>query len=412
MAVEFFISGRYLYSKQKHSFLSLITFLAVAGIKVGVMALVVVIAVMAGFKNEVKSEIAKIDSHITLKRIQSFTDYRQVVDSVLKIQGVESAIPFITAYALLSVSGENPVFIKGIDLQTVKGGVKYLDPEPLIKNDEIRSADQDIIPGIMLGEKLADYLDVSTGDSVQLISAKRSLMPAGISLIPVTKKFQVVGLFKSGLYGYDRNLAFISLRTAQSLLGKKGEVGSIEIRVTDITRADRIREKITESLGGYPYYATDWMQNSSTRSYFRALKLEKTVMFIILALIILVASFNIASTLIMMVMDKRKDIAILRTMGASDKQIRRIFVCKGMVIGMIGTFLGGCIGVILCGLLSRYQFIKLDSDIYPIDKLPVDLQSIDVIAISLTALAICFIATIYPARKASMLNPVEAIRNE
>lgn len=412
MGVEFFIGGRYLHSKQKYSFLSLITFLSVAGVTVGVMALIVVIAVMAGFKNEVKSEIVNIDAHITLKRDNSFTDYRQVANSVGKIKGVESATPFLTTWSLLSVSDENPVIIRGADLPTVKQGVKYLDPEPLIENDENRMADQNISPGIMLGEELAIHLGVSKGDSVQLISARKSSTPIGIGIIPITRKFQVVGLFKSGLYEYDRNLAYISLGSAQSLLGKKDVVSSIDIRVTDVTQADHIRREIIESLGGYPYKATDWMQNSSTQSYFKALELQKTVMFIVLALIILVASFNIASTLIMMVMNKRKDIAILRTMGASDKQIRRIFAYKGMVIGMIGTLLGGCLGVILCILLKRYKFIELDTRVYLLDRLPVDMQVMDIVAISLTALVICFIATIYPARKASTLNPVEAIRNE
>jgi len=410
MAVEFFIGKRYLRSKQKQAFISLITFLSVSGVTVGVMALIVVIAVMAGFEDDLKSRILNVDAHITLQRHQSpFSDYRQVTETAEKTPGVESATPFITSQVMLqSAAGLTGAFIRGVDPASVNRVIKYLKPDPLVDQEEKRRTNPSFMPGIILGKELANNLGVLIGDPVHLISARMTLSPIGIGHMPVTRQFQVVGLFESGMFEYDRSLGFITLQSAQSLRRMQDEVTGIEIRVTDIDKADILREKLIETLG-FPYWATDWMQKN--QNLFSALKLEKTVMFIILALIVLVAAFNIASTLIMMVMEKKKDIAILRAMGATDRQVRRIFVFKGMVIGLIGTAMGVCLGRILCSLLSRYQFIDLPPDVYFITKLPVQWQTFDAIRISLAALAICFLATLYPARQASKLNPVEAIRN-
>ena len=407
MGVEFFIGRRYLRSKQKQAFISFTTFLSVAGVTVGVMALIVVIAVMAGFESDLKSRILNVDAHITLQRHMSpFTDYRKVDEMIEKTPGVESATPFIETQAMLSASGNSAAIIKGVDLQSVGRVIKYLKTDSLIEHSKMRQKDQNSKPGIVLGKGLADYLGVVVGDSVQLISPRGILTPIGH--VPAMRQFQVVGLFESGMYEYDRSLGFISLQDAQSLLRMRDEVNGIEIRVKNVDQAGSIREELIKTLG-FPYWAKDWMQKN--HNLFAAMKLEKTVMFIILVLIVLVAAFNIASTLYMMVMEKKKDIAILRAMGATDKQIRRIFVFKGMVIGLIGTILGGSLGLILCSLLSHYRFIELPSDVYFVSTLPVQLQAFDVIRISLAALIICFVATLYPARQASRLNPAEAIRN-
>ncbi len=408
MAVEFFIGKRYLRAKQKQAFISLITFLSVAGVTVGVMALIIVIAVMAGFESDLKSRILNVDAHIVLQRHGSpFSDYRQVTETVEKTPGVEDATPFINSPVMLrSAAGVTAAFIRGVDPTSVNRVIKYLKVDPLIDHEEKRHMDQSLRPGIILGKGLASHLGVLVGDSVQLISPRGILSPIGH--VPAMKPFQVVGFFESGMYDYDRQLGFITLQSAQSVLRMKDSVTGIEIRITDIYKADTLREKLIETLG-FPYWASDWMQKN--HNLFSALKLEKTVMFIILALIVLVAAFNIASTLIMMVMEKRKDVAILRAMGATDKQVRRIFVFKGMTIGLIGTGLGVCLGRILCNLLKRYQFIDLPSDVYFVTKLPVEPHNLDAIGISLAALLICFLATLYPARQASKLNPVEAIRN-
>jgi lipoprotein-releasing system permease protein len=408
MAVEFFIGKRYLRSKQKQAFISLITFLSVAGVTVGVMALIIVIAVMAGFEEDLIKRILNVDAHITLQRHGSpFSDYRQVIETVEKTPGIESATPYIYSQVMLSsAAGDTAAAITGVDPTSVTRVIKYLKVDPLVDHAEERSKDRSLMPGIILGKGLAEHLGILVGDPVQIISPRGILSPIGH--VPVMRQFKVVGLFESGMYEYDRSLGFIMLQSAQSLFRMQDEVTGIEIRVKDIYKAGIIREKLVDKLG-FPYGASDWMQKN--HNLFSALKLEKTVMFIILVLIVLVAAFNIASTLIMMVMEKRKDIAILRAMGATDKQVRRIFVFKGMTIGMIGTGLGVCLGKILCSLLSRYKFIDLPPDVYYVSKLPVKWQNLDVISISLAALIICFLATLYPAQQASKLNPVEAIRN-
>ncbi len=409
MAVEFFIGRRYLRTKQKQAFISLITFLSAAGITIGVMALIIVIAVMAGFESDLKSKILNVDAHITLQSYEpSFSGYRDIIKTIEQTPGVESASPFITTQVMLrSSQNSSAAIVRGIDPSTASQVDKYLNTKPLAANDENRKTEPNLKPGIVLGKELADHLGVLVGDSVQIISSARgSLSPIGH--MPVMRQFKVVGLFESGMYDYDRSLGFISLSSAQSLQRMDDEVSGIFIRVKDAYHADKIREQLVKTLG-FPYRAMDWMQKN--QNLFSALKLERTTMFIILTLIVLVAAFNIASTLIMMVMEKRKDIAILRAMGATDRQIRRIFVFKGMVIGLVGTFLGDSFGVILCYLLKHYQFIKLPSDVYFISKLPADPEPLMVIIISLAALVICFVASLYPAHQASKMNPVEAIRN-
>jgi len=221
------------------------------------------------------------------------------------------------------------------------------------------------------------------------------------------KRFQVSDIFESGMYEYDGSLAFIHLEDAQKILRMGDSVTGIEVRVKDIYKAGDIAEKIVSELG-FPYWARDWTQMN--QNLFAALKLEKTVMFIILALIILVAAFNIASTLIMMVMEKTRDIAILKAMGATDKSIGKIFVIKGVVIGAIGTFIGVTLVFVLCKLLEKYKFIELPGDVYYITTLPVRMELLDIVLIATAAIVICFLATLYPARQASKLNPVEAIR--
>jgi lipoprotein-releasing system permease protein len=407
MAVEFFIGRRYLRTKQKQAFISLITFLSVAGVTVGVMALIIVLAVMAGFESDLKSRILNVNAHITVQSFTPISDYRQVSKRIEDAPGVESATPFITTQVMLRSSSRlSAAIIRGVDLPTANRVFTNLDTKLLATHETARGDDPHLKPGIVLGKDLADYLGLLVGDTVQLISPQGSLSPIGH--VPSMKQYQVVNFFESGMYEYDRSLGFITLADAQKLKRLDDEVDIIEIRVHDIYKADNIRENLMDTLG-FGFYAEDWKQKN--HNLFSALKLEKTVMFIILTLIVLVAAFNIASTLIMMVMEKRKDIAILRAMGATDRQVRRIFVFKGMVIGLIGTLLGDGLGLILCILLKHYQFIELPSDVYFISTLPVQLQALDVVSISLAALAISFLATLYPAHQASKMNPVEAIRN-
>lgn len=409
MSFEYFIGGRYLKAKQKETFVSLITMLSVAGVAVGVMALIVVIAVMAGFESDLKHRILRVESHIVLMRHgDSFSDYHKILDQVVNTDGVEAATPFIyTQIMLRSSSRVSGAVLRGIDPESAGGVIKVLEKSALLNIEKIHQRDDTTgsVPGIILGKELARNLGVGMGDAVYLISSRGMISPMGY--LPAMKRFQVAGLFESGMYEYDGSLAYIHLSDAQKILHMEDSITGIEVRVNDIYNARRIADKIVAAIG-FPYWAKDWMQMNY--NLFSALKLEKTVMFIILALIVLVAAFNIASTLIMMVMGKTRDIAILKAMGAMDGSIRKIFIFKGMIIGSVGTTLGVCLGFIMCKLLEKYKFIELPGDVYYISTLPVRLEALDVFIIAAAAMVICFVATLYPARQASKLNPVEAIR--
>ncbi len=414
MSFEFFIGRRYLKAKQKHSFISLITILSIAGVAVGVMALIVVIAVMSGFESDLRSRILGIESHIVLMKYGgSFTNYRKILEDIGKTHGVEAATPFIyTQIMLRSSSGVSGAVLRGIDPESADQVIKNFDKVSL-QNLKTSSQEQNrpaVIPKIILGKELAKTLGLIKGETVYLISPNGMVSPIGH--MPAMKRFEVAGFFESGIYEYDGTFAYICIKDAQKILRMPGSVTGIEIRVKDIYKAKDIAEKIVDGLNlkykNRSFWARDWMQMN--KNLFSALKLEKVVMFIILTLIVLVAAFNIASTLIMMVMEKTKDIAILKAMGATDKSIRKIFVFKGMMIGAFGTFFGVCSGFILCFLLKHYKFIELPKDVYYISTLPVRMEILDVFFIASAAMLICFLSTLYPSRKASKLNPVEAIR--
>lgn len=409
MSFELFIGARYLRAKQKQAFISLITILSVAGVTVGVMALIVVIAVMAGFEADLKKRILGVESHLVVMRHGGgFEDYRDVMGYLESVEGVEAATPVIFDQVMLRTSsGASGVVLRGIDPQTVGGVVSNLTPEALAGLLPQNGSDLEKPPGpgIILGKELALNLGAVPGELVYVISPRGMLSPIGH--VPSMKPFRVAGIFESGMYDYDGSIAYIHMAEAQKMLRIGDAVSALEVRLTDIDRADKITRQVVDHLG-FPFWAKNWMDMN--RNLFSALKLEKTVMFIILALIVMVAAFNIASSLIMMVMEKTKDIAILKAMGASDKSIRKIFVLKGMVIGAIGTVLGVILGFILCLALERYKFIELPSDVYYITTLPVLLQVWDVVAIAGSAMVICYLATLYPARQASRLNPVDALR--
>lgn len=410
MSFELFIGGRYLRVRQKQAFISLITILSVAGVMVGVMALIVVIAVMAGFENDLKTRILGVESHVVVMRHGgAFSEYPAVLRHIKKIDGVKDAAPFIyTQVMLKSSSGVSGAVLKGVDPKAEGRIVKNLHVL-LLRNSEQEdksSGYSNADSGIILGKELAEKLRVSKGDKLYLISSAGMISPVGY--LPSMKQYVVKDIFESGIHDYDESLAYINIKDAQKILRMNDSITGIEVNVSDIYNARNIAEKIIDDLG-FPYWARDWMQMN--KNLFSALKLEKTVMFIILTLIVLVAALNIASSLIMMVMDKTKDIAILKAMGATDMSIRKIFVFKGMIIGSVGTGLGVCAGYVLCKLLEKYKFIDLPGDVYYITTLPVRLIASDVLTIAASALIICFLATLYPAHQASRLNPVEAVRH-
>jgi lipoprotein-releasing system permease protein len=402
MAFETFIGSRYLRARQRQAFISLITFLSIAGVAVGVMALIVVLAVMSGFEADLKRHILGGQAHVMLMRYgEAFTDYRETMKKVSTIDGVEAATPYILTQTMLrSANGVTGAVLRGIDPETIGGVLETLADVNLPHSSDATE------PGIILGRELAKRIGVLEGDPVYVISPRGMLTMIGH--VPAMKRFKVTGFFESGFYEYDQSFAYIHLKDAQRIMRMPDAVSGVEIRVKNIYRARKISEEIQAQLQ-FPYYTRDWMQMNA--NLFKALKLERRVMFIILSLIVLVAAFNIASSLIMMVMSKTRDIAILKAMGATDKSIRKIFVFNGMVIGVIGTGLGLGLGLLLCELLKRYDIHELAGDIYYFTtKLPVKLELFNVVAIVAAALLICFLATLYPSRQASKLDPVEAIR--
>lgn len=409
MSFEYFIGGRYLRSKHKQAFISFITFLSMAGVTVGVMALIIVIAVMAGAESYFTSQILGVESHIIIRRHGgTIAEYDGIISQVESSAGVASAAPFVYSQVMLrSSSGISGAVLRGIDPQAAGSPIKGYDKESLI--EKIRpqvTADSGVqSPGIILGKELALTIGASEGEIIYLISPKGMMSPIGH--MPTMKRFEVTGVFESGFYEYDASLAFIHLKTAQQLIKIGDSVSGIGVRVDEIYHADSIAQTILTDLG-FPYWTMDWMQMN--RNFFSALKLEKKAMFVILTLIIMVAAFNIASTLIMMVMGKTQDIAILKAMGATDRSIWKIFVFKGTVIGFIGTTIGVVLGILGCVALKHFKFIELPGEVYYFTSLPVQLEIFDVFVIIASAMIICFISTLYPAYRASKLNPVEALR--
>jgi lipoprotein-releasing system permease protein len=409
MSFTWFVGARYLRSRQRQAFISLITLLSTLGIAVGVMALIVVIAVMSGFESELQTRILGIESHILVMRYDSpIHNIDQTARIIESIGGVRSAAPFIyTQMMLRSPNGVTGAVLKALDPS--RPGPPIFVGRDVTLTDSLTGAAADEAagkaPGLVIGRVTAEKLKVAVGDPLYLISPLGRGRSA--NQMPTVMRFAVAGIFETGMNEYDGAMCFVRLDVAQRLLHMEGEASGLEVRVDDIYQARQIADAIDARLGP-PFWARDWMQMN--RNLFSMLRLQKAVMFIILTLIVLVAAFNIASALIMMVMEKTRDIAILKTMGATNRHIRRIFIFKGLVIGCLGSALGGTAGFVVCAILKRYPFIKLPGDVYFLTTLPVSIEVGDVVAIGLCTIAICFVATLYPAISAASLDPVEGIR--
>lgn len=411
MRFEWFISLRYLRAKRKQSFISIISVISVAGVMVGVMALIVVMAVMAGFTDGLRDKILGINSHVVVQQLGGeINDPKPISDYLKTIPGVTAVTPYLYTQAMITGGGEGAgAVLRGIDPESA---AKVLNLDSILTSGDLASlnAPKDATgrnyPGIIIGKELSRQLQVTMGEKLRLLSAAGPLTPMGI--IPQTTTCVVVGVFDTGMYEYDSSLAYVSMDTARRFLDlKDGSVHGLELKVDDIYQANAIAGKIEEKLG-IRFIARDWMLMN--KNLFSALQLEKTAMFIILALIVLVAAFNIVSTLIMVVMEKNKEIAILKSMGATGSNIMRIFIYEGLIIGLFGTTLGVGGGLGLCEILSRYQFIKLPSDVYPLSTLPVKILPLDVTLVAAAAVIITLLATIYPSWQASRVDPAEALR--
>ncbi|MFH1596255.1 MAG: lipoprotein-releasing ABC transporter permease subunit [Pseudomonadota bacterium] len=407
---ESFVALRLLRgARRQKGFLSLSTFISMAGVAVGVMALIVVIGVMTGFDQDLKKKILSVNAHvIVLKQGAPVTDYGELVAQVQTVPGVVSAVPFIYTQVMYSAPGNiSGGVIRGLDLKTIgQGGPPALNVVQGKFADLADAAPEDP-PRAAIGNELSRNLNLSLGDYLNIISPLGTMTPMG--RLPRMKAFRVSAIFHSGMYEFDSNLVYTSIPRIQEFLGLGNRVTGLEVEVKDIYGAEEVAQAILKKLGP-GYYTRNWMQMN--RSLFAALKLEKIAMFIILTLIVLVAAFGIASTLFMMVMKKTRDIAILKSMGATRQSIMQIFILNGLAIGGVGTTVGLGLGLGLCAILKRYQFIPLPRDIYYISTLPVQIQGLDVAAILVAAMAISFLATLYPSWQAARLDPVEAIRYE
>lgn len=417
MRFELFVALRYLFARRKQSFISVISVTSILGVALGVASLIVVLGVMNGFTTDLRDKILGANAHgIVMSADRTgLTDAPQLIARIRGIEGVRGATPFIYSEVMLSTAhGVKGLVLRGIDPQSAPSVLGILgnmtrgavaDLAPRASPEGTPSGP----PGMIIGDELAQRLGVVVGSRVNLLSPAGQKTSAGFA--PRIRPFVVVGVFSTGMFEYDSSLGFVSLDAARDVLGlPDGAISGVELAVTDVYKADQVAERVTRVLGGYPLYTRHWMEMNA--NLFAALKLEKAAMAVILVLIVLVGSFSIITTLVMLVMEKTRDIAILMSMGATRWMIRRIFMLQGTVIGIIGTGLGYALGLSVAELLQRYQFIKLPRGVYSLDHLPVLLQWPDMLAIGASSLLLCFVATIYPARQAASLEPAEALRYE
>ncbi len=403
---QIFIAIRYLKSKKRYKGVSVNTAISIGGVAVGVMALLVVLSVMSGFQQDLQRKILGANAHIVIRNFRGMDDYTRVAEKLNADKDVAAFAPFVLGQVMVSYGKRaHGVYVRGIDpvaearttelLSHIReGGLERLYPD----ND---------VPGIIIGKELSANLGVFIGDKVNIVSPIGEIGPMG--MLPRVKQFRVVAIFEMGMFEYDTNLVLTHMRPAQEFFGMKDEITGVQLRLHDIYKATEVKKRLQKSLG-FPFSVLDWMQMN--KNLFSALKLEKFAMFVILVLIVLVASFNIISNLIMNVIEKSREIAILKAIGATSGGIMTVFMLQGLFIGLVGTVIGITGGYSLGFILNRYEIIKLPADVYYLSHLPVKMELIDFITVSCSALVISFLATLYPAWQAARLDPVEPLRYE
>lgn len=410
MRFEFFIARRYLFARRGQAFISVISWISVAGVALGVASLIVVMSVMNGFTTDLRDKIVGVSSHAVIFATGSnmVEDTAKLAKTIRSVDGVIGATPFIYAELMLSTqSGVKGVVLRGIDPATAPGVLGALDK--LTEGSVADLAKDGGLPGIIVGQSLARKLGLFIGSRVNLLAPSGQQGTAGFT--PRIMAFRVVGIFSIGLFEYDSSMAFVSLDAARKVMGwPEHMVTGMELAVADIYQAEQVLNKTLDVIGAVDYHGQSWMTMNA--NLFAALKLEKAAMAVILTLVVLVGSFSIITALVMLVMEKTRDIAVMMSMGASRQAIRRIFIIQGVIIGVMGTALGNILGLAACFLLKRYKFIELPSGVYSLDYLPVLLEWSDILLTGACALILCFFATLYPAHQASSLEPVVALRQE
>ncbi len=411
--LEWYIARRYLSSRRKGRFLSLITLIAIGGILLGVTALITVIAVMTGLQEDLQGKILGSNPHVyVFEQGVSFRmqDWRAVIEKVRRNPQVIAAEPFIMSQVGVTANGEYAQFGTLYGIEPSSSARPMTEVERQIRAGKLAfGPTQSGDPGVLVGSRLAARIGVLPGDEVRIGSMEDLRTGPNGEVVPTIRSFEVTGTFTTGMYEYDNSYMYAPLDAVQSFLHLDGRVSGVAINIRDPWHADRAARSIEADLDPI-YFAQDWM--SLNGSLFNALKLEKMAMAIILFLIVVVAAFNIISTLIMVVTDKTREIGILKAMGMTDSGILRVFMLQGVIIGLVGTAFGTLGGLGLVWLVHHYHFISLPGDVYFVDTLPVALEPTDLLLIILVSLSIAFVATLYPARQASRLLPVEAIRHE
>ena len=408
MPFELFVALRYLLARRKQAFISLISLISTIGVAVGVMALVVALALMTGLQGELRDRILGSTAHVYVWKTGGIEDYQAEVAKLRDIDGVIGAAPAILGRALISTDRADAfISFKGIDpvlepqvtdIQRTmqRGNVAALVP-----------ASEDDIPGILVGRNLADSLGVNVGDFATLVTPQGTLSPIG--MIPRSRRVRIAGVYQLGLYEYDAAYGFVTLDFAARLMGK-ATPDLIQLKVEDIEEAASISDSVVDTLGSSAYVSQDW--TDMNQQLFSALWLEKMAISITIGLIVMVAALNIIASLILLVMEKSRDIAILKTMGTSSGRVMRIFMMQGLIIGVIGTVIGATLGLALCWVLDTYRLIQIPMDVYQVAYVPFIVQPLDFAVVVVSAIVICFLATLYPSRQASRLDPVQALRFE
>ena len=401
---ELFVALRYLLARRKQAFISLISLISVIGVSVGVMALLIALALMTGLQSELRDRLVGSAAHVYLFKAGGLGDVNEEVKKVRALPNVVGAAPVMLGLVIARAADKDlPI--------TMKGVLPELEATVTEVRNRLQAGSMDALkpvegqpPGILLGRDLAEKLGVYVGDGVEVLTAEGVLTPFG--MMPRSRVFRVVGIFNLGLYEYDSAYGFIHLDVAQRMFGASTSK-FIELKVADMFKAREVADSIPDKLGA-EYQAQDWADMNS--SLFSALWLEKMAISITIGLIVMVAALNIIASLILLVMEKNRDIAILKTMGCSASSIRRIFVLQGLIIGLVGTAAGALGGTVLIFVLDRFKLIQVPIDVYQISYVPFQLELGDFLVVIVVAVLICFIATIYPSRQAAKLDPAQALR--
>ena len=404
LSFELFVALRYLLARRKQAFISLISLISVLGVAVGVMALLIALALMTGLQGELRDRIVGSAAHVYVWKVGGITQPEQDMKNLLQVPRVQGVAPAVLGKAMItSDKGEGFIDVKGIDPEREKN-VTQLQASLRKGSADALNRRPDEPPGILIGTDLAEMLQVDVGHQVRLLSPQGSITPMGPVFRP--RLFEVVGIFSLGLFQFDSEYGFIRLDAAQRIFGEEVPM-FIELRVDDMFRAGEVVESIAGQYGA-EYIAQEW--SDQNKSLFSALWLEKMAISITIGLIVMVAALNIVASLILLVMEKSRDIAILKTMGSSAGSIRTIFMLQGLIIGLIGTGAGAAAGYALIWVLDRYRLISVPVDVYQISHMPFTLEMSDFLVVIAAAVLICFVATIYPSRQAARLDPAQALR--